>query len=114
MDRKRLLGAPANVNGLARRLARSDKVTNLDNTSDHKECGTLAHCFNDLEESFLVFLDVHLPKLMREDIQPEEIEDVLFDIGQEFNHILYHIRDPKYFRHILSDGCGGLRNDGLS
>lgn len=102
MDKERLLGAPANVNGLARRLARSDKVNNLD-TSERKECGTLAHCFSDLEESFLVFLDVHLPKLMRQDIQAEEIEDVLFDIGQEFNHILYHLRDPKYFKHILSE-----------
>ena len=100
MDRERLLGTPADVNMLADRLARSDKVNNLD-TSERKECGTLAHCFNDLEESFLVFLDVHLPKLMREDMQPDEIEDVLFDIGQELNHILYHIRDPKYFRHIL-------------
>ena len=102
MDRERLLGAPAKVNGLAHLLARSDKVNDLD-TTDRKECGTLAHCFNDLEESFLVVLDVLLPKLIRAEIQPEEIEDVLFDIGQEFKHILYHIKDPKYFRHIVSE-----------
>ncbi len=59
------------------------------------------HGFRDLEGSFSVFLDVPLPKLMIENITAEEIEDTLFDIGQELNHILYHIKTAKYFKNYI-------------
>jgi len=102
MTRQGLLSKINEVNRLADNLARSDKVNSFDD-GDRIECGTLAHCFRDLENSFCEFLDVHLPKLMAEDLKPEEIENILFDIGEEFRHVLYHIKDPKYFRHVLTE-----------
>jgi len=100
MSRKLLLKRGEDINNLALRLQRSNKVNAFDN-GDYKESGTLAHCFSDLESSFSTFLDILLPKLMIENITPEEIEDTLFDIGQELNHILYHIKTAKYFKDYI-------------
>lgn len=102
MSREKLLKNADAIKKLALNLSRSEKVNSFDE-GDNKESWTLATGFSDLEESFCSFLDVHLPKLMVDNIKPEEIEDILFDIGQEFNHILYHIKSPKYFRHMLMD-----------
>ncbi len=105
MNRRLLLGKGDDINKLASKLSRSDKVNSFDD--DDKECGILAHSLSDLEGAFSAFLDIHLPKLMAENIDAEEIEDILFDIGQDFNHILYHIKTPRYFRHMLLNNSGG-------
>ena len=30
----------------------------------------------------------------------EQLNDVLLDIGEELRHVLYHIRDPKFFSYL--------------
>lgn len=32
-----------------------------------------------------------------------KIDDILLDIGEEFRHVLYHIRDMKYFSYLFGD-----------
>lgn len=63
-----------------------------------EEPATLVHAFSDLEESMRKFLDEQLPKLADPSIQGERLEDLLMDIQQEFQHILYHPHDPQLFR----------------
>ena len=86
---------------LAKRLATCASVTKYD-AGERKEAGTLAHAFADLEESFRTFLNELLPKLMsKENLTPDEIDDLLLEILHEFRHILYHIKDSKYYWYLL-------------
>lgn len=94
------------IDVLGERLSKLEKVSGHDE-GDHKEGYALALSFHDWEESFRELLDVHFPKLMSKDLKTEEIENILFDIGEEFRHILYHIRDPKTYRYLLDT----LRDD---
>ena len=70
-------------------LSKSVKVSKFD-TKDEEEAWTLAHSFVDLNKSFNTFSNDLFPKLFKEGIETEEIEDILYDIGEEFRHILYH------------------------
>jgi len=85
---------------LSRRLARCPEV-NVHDRPDEPESAILAHAFWDLEDSFRKVLDVYLARLVHEDLDPPEIRRVLNSIGEEFRHILYHMRDPHYFRDFL-------------
>jgi hypothetical protein len=104
MSRRLLLETAEDVKKLALRLSKSDRVRCFDEGEDGKGSWELAIHFSDLEESFSEFLNTHLPKLMAEDTQePQEIEDILFDIGLEFKHILWHLKEARYFRDTLMD-----------
>ena len=102
MSKERILKNVAEWERLAERLAKCPEVTRFD-TGQEKEAWTLAHAFADLEESFRAFLDDQLPKLAREDLEPEAMHDLLLDIGEEFRHILYHIQDPKFYRYLTPE-----------
>lgn len=84
---------------IAERLAKLPQVTRYDN-GEHKEAWSLSHAFLDLGDSFKKFNSEYLPQLLRDDLSDEELIDILHDIGMEFQHILYHIHDPKYFSHL--------------
>jgi hypothetical protein len=65
------------------------------------QSATMVHAFTDLEKSFQTFLDVLLPKLLDPSATTDQLNDTLSDIGEEFRHILYHIRDVKYFGYLF-------------
>jgi hypothetical protein len=88
------------VNYLANILLKSSKINNY-NDMENKEAWTLAHSFNDLEDSFKKVLTELFPKLRNTEIQETEINDLLLDIGEEFRHISYHIKDPKFFKYLF-------------
>jgi hypothetical protein len=96
---KRSLESPERTNHLAERLARLDKVRQYDK-GEYREGEVLAHTLAELEESFSRFLEIHLPRLLEEDRTDEQLWEILHDIGEEFRHILYHIKDPMYFRYL--------------
>lgn len=77
----------------------SQKVNGFD---DHEinEAGTIAHGLLDIEQSLSVIKHELLPALLSEDISEEKVDDVLFDIGEELRHILYHINDMRYYAYI--------------
>lgn len=102
MSRKRLLEDMGEIKRLASVLSRCKSVTQFD-TDQEKEAWTLAHCLSDLEGSFRTILDKHLPNLLSEPITDEEIDEILHDIGEELRHILYHVRDPRFYRYLLDD-----------
>lgn len=84
---------------LAEKLSGCSKVTRY-NTAGDDEAWTLSHDLVDLEESFRKITDNFLPKLLNEKLTEEETEDTLWDIGEEFRHILYHIGNNKYFDYL--------------
>jgi hypothetical protein len=80
------------------------EVTRYDE-GGHKEAWALAHSFLDLEESFRAFLEDKLPKLTQRELKAPEVYDVLLEIGEDFRHILYHIKAPKFYAHLHDEGC---------
>jgi hypothetical protein len=88
------------LRNLAAKLAQCPDVTKFDTVSE-KQAWTMAHAFTDLEGSFRTFLDEQLPRLMNEDLTPQEIHDLLVDIGEEFRHILYHMTDSEFYKRLL-------------
>jgi len=65
------------------------------------QAATVAHAFLDLEESFRRFVEEHLVSLTASDLSEDQICDKLQDIGEEFRHILYHLRDMQFYRGML-------------
>ena len=94
---KKCLKTGEEIKVLANLLEQCKKVKKL-NMANHKESWALAHAFSDLEESFEKFLQNLLPKLIKSN--PKEICDILLEIGEEFRHIEYHIRDLKFYRYL--------------
>ena len=84
---------------LVSNLRKSKKVDSFDQ-GNHKESETLASCFLDVIESSSLIKNELVPKLMSNTITEDQIEDVLLDIGEEFRHILYHIKDSKYYSYL--------------
>ena len=77
---------------VAEQLQQSEEVRRHDK-ADEKEAWTLAHAFLDLADSFKVFTEDYLTRLKTDDLSEEQVNALLVDIGEEFRHILYHIRD---------------------
>jgi len=102
--RNRVLKTADDVKRLAERLAQCPDVTRFDE-GQHKEAWALADSFADLEDSCRAFLDDQLPKLVDENLKPEETCDVLLEIGEEFRHILYHIiEQQKSYKYLVPEG----------
>jgi hypothetical protein len=99
MSGRRLLRDGADLKVLAERLAQCKEVTRFDE-GEECEAWTLAHAFADLEESLRTFLDEQLPRLTEGQLEASEIHELLLEIGEEFRHILYHIKDPKFYRYL--------------
>lgn len=97
--RRRFLNDASNLKELAERLSKCKSVTKFD-TDKEKEAWTLTHAFSDLEESFYNFLEKQLPRLLQKDLNEKEITNLLLEIGEEFRHILYHIKDARFYCYL--------------
>jgi len=75
-------------------LLNSLEVVTNSNTADHDEAWAIAHGLTDIRESFEKIYGEFLPKLQAGP-PAEDLTNVLFDIREEFRHILYHINDMK-------------------
>ncbi len=91
---------------LAKLLEQCREVTRFDSEKE-KEAWTLAHDFLDLEESFQAFLQRLLPRLKSSELTPSERYELLLEIGEEFRHILYHIRDSRFYKNLTEQGSVG-------
>ena len=99
MREKRQQAFAAELRKVAERLDTCDQVKRYD-TSEEKQAWTLAHAFLDLAESFRTFLNEQLPRLEDEGLSGEQVNAVLVEIGEEFRHILYHIRDAEFYAYL--------------
>ena len=102
MKTSRLLMTPENARQLAERLQRLESVTQFDQPGE-PQAATLVHSLTDLEKSFREITDALLPRLLNKSLGPEQLNDVLLDIGEEFRHVLYHIKDPKFFGYLIDE-----------
>jgi hypothetical protein len=97
-DRNEVFRTPEDVTHLAERLAKCPVVTQFDE-GEHKEAWALADSFSDLESSFREFLNETLPKLASS--EGEELSGLLFELGVDLKHIIYHILEQqKFYRYI--------------
>ena len=102
--RNRVLKTADDVKRLAERLSACPDVMRMDE-GQHKEAWALADSFTDLEDSMRAFLDDQLPKFGDENLKPEEICDLLLEIGEEFRHILYHVlENQKFYKYLFPEG----------
>ena len=83
-------------------LHKSRKVNSY-NMEHENESETLAHCFLDIEESCKVMINELFPKLLSDSINEDDVDEILYDIGEEFRHVLYHIKDPKFYNYLQED-----------
>jgi hypothetical protein len=102
MKSQLILKDAESVKRLAERLSQCTFVAKFDHGAE-KEAWTLAHSFQDIEQSLRNFLDKLLPKLFDGKLSESEIHEVLLEIGEEFRHVLYHVKDPKFYRYLYSD-----------
>ena len=86
---------------LAEKLQQYKFISKFDSDNE-PEAWRLAHSLSDLEESFKEILDNYMPALYEADSEAA-IQDALLDIGEELRHILYHIKDPKFFDYLFED-----------
>lgn len=101
LNRNKTLRTSEETTRLAERLAKCSEVTQFDE-GDYKEAQFLADSFGDLESSFREFLNEKLPKLVS--CEGEELSGLLFEIGEDFRHIIYHILEhQKFYRYLTPD-----------
>lgn len=85
---------------LAKQLSMCPDVTRF-NEGRWREEWALAYCFSGVEDSAHNFLNQHLPKIIRSNIGDKELLEVLMiEICEEFRHVLYHIREPRFYRYL--------------
>jgi hypothetical protein len=89
---------------LVQKLARQSELAKFDMPHE-AEAERLAHALLDLRESFAKYIDVLLPRLLK--APDEEMIGCLYEIGDEFRHIAYHLRDPKFFVSSVSAPLDG-------
>lgn len=102
MTMPKQLMTPDAAHFLTERLALIKTVSKFDQPGE-PQSATLAHSLTDLEKSFRTVTDVLLPRLLDRTVTPEQLNDALLDVGEELRHILYHIRDPKFFGYLFND-----------
>jgi len=90
------------LNVISENLRRSKKVNSFD-SSHEKEADVLAYSLLDIAESSHLVLNKLLPKLVSDNVSEEVVDETLLDIGEELRHILYHIRDPKFYAYLRED-----------
>jgi len=81
-------------------LSKCEKVNNYD-TGKAKESDILSYSLTELNESFRRFIEELFPQLIHKDLEEEEIYNLLHEIGEEFRHILYHIKDSNYYNYLF-------------
>jgi SUMO ligase MMS21 Smc5/6 complex component len=106
VNESRFLMTPEAALRLTERLARVKSVSQFDQPGE-PQASTLAHSLTDLEKSFREILETQLPRLTDESLSPDQLNDVLLDIGEELRHVLYHIKDPKFFDYLIERDAGG-------
>ena len=103
MTARSVLGDVHAQRRLTEKLARCTFLREPRNSSDESEEAKIAYDLAELEESFRRFLEQHLPRLAENDLNDEEIHDLLLEIADEFRHVLYHIKDSRFFRSLVDD-----------
>jgi hypothetical protein len=87
------------IKTLATLLSQCPEVTRL-STPGEDEPWALAHHLTDLAESFRVILDELLVKVVSPELDAAARYDALMDIGEELRHVMYHIKDARFYNYL--------------
>lgn len=79
-------------------LEKCETVTKY-STEQENQADTLAHAFVDIEEEVIKLQQV-IPKLYMLELTAAEVDELIFEIGQQFEHIMYHIKDTKVYHYL--------------
>jgi glucose-6-phosphate-specific signal transduction histidine kinase len=93
---------PETIAAIAKRLSALPSVSRYD-LSEERQAETIAHAAADIERSCRELTDKILPRLLDQSLDQQALEDVLFDLGDELRHIIYHVQDTKYFAYLSED-----------
>jgi hypothetical protein len=82
------------------RIPRVHRTAKQRGTTPEAEAWQIATALLDIEESANALFASLVPKLLVADPDGSEADDLLHEIGEEYRHILHHIRDTKMFAYI--------------
>ena len=86
------------VKALAEKLGNLAQVSQF-NSADEPQSWTLAYALRDIEGSCLKLADVCIPRLLKCESE-DELLATLHDIGEELKHVIYHVKDVRYYSYI--------------
>ena len=85
------------------RVPRIMTAAKRDGRTAEQEAMEIATGLVDIKESAdRLFRDL-VPRLLKVPSKSDAADDFLNEIGEEYRHILYHIRDTKLFSYILEE-----------
>ncbi len=87
------------IKKLSQRIKSSEVIAKHGQEWEDEET-VLAISLLEIEESFRKIFDVLLPRIESE----TRIDPVLWEIGEELRHIIYHIHDTRYFSYLKEQG----------
>ena len=90
------------IKKLAEGLDRLQPIRKFDSDTD-KQAWTIAHALSDIEDSSLKLVRVCIPRLVKQAQSQEEILSALHDVGEELRHILYHVKDTRFFAYLVDE-----------
>lgn len=65
-----------------------------------EEAWSLVHNLSCIEKSCTKLTTELFPRLVPNQLGPDDIDDILHDIGEELRHIAYHIGDSSYYKYL--------------
>ena len=87
------------LKALIKNLEKCERVTKY-STSEENQADTLANSFLDIENALNVIIKEQIPRLYLNDLDANDVDDLILDIGEELRHILYHIYDTKVYGYL--------------
>lgn len=84
---------------LRRRLQQCREVARSDE-GEWSQAGGLSAFLRRSGGSYERLVEDLLPKAVSNDIAGDTLLGVLHEIGEGFRHILYHLKEPKFYRYI--------------
>lgn len=88
------------MKSLADRLRRSKQVASLSD-KEHDEAWVLAHSLSDLADASASYLS-DLPSLLDARLEGDDlIQELIAVVVRDLQHMLYHLKDPRFFRDLL-------------
>ena len=89
------------VVALARRLKATTYFAPL--AAAEEEASTTANAVSDILQAAWKLQNEILPTLLDESSSAGDLNDAMLDFGEELRHILYHVRDAKFFSYLLEE-----------
>jgi hypothetical protein len=77
--------------------------------SEHNEVASVVHGLLDIDEAMVAFRGLLASSARNlSALSEEQAVEWLQRLGQELQHILYHISDMRYFRYLIDDAVDRL------